>query len=105
MVRRKRNRPKRKRNKSSPGNKPEPKRNKLYLNRDTSDSEGEETDYFDAEESDLNQSSDHTPPTTFNHTPSSIMQVTQDDLVSLSTLAPLLIKDLKVALKEECLRN
>ena len=93
MGKRKNSQPKRKRNKSSPGQKPLLKRNKLEFSCDVSDSEGEGTDYFDAVESD---SSDHTPPP--------IMQFTHEDLVSLSSkLAPLLIKDLKQALKEECL--
>ena len=86
---------KRKRNRSSPNlsQKPVSKRNKLLNTSDPSDSEGEGTDYFDAEDSD---SDNHTPPPTMKFSP--------EDLATLSSkLAPLLIKELKQAFKEECL--
>ena len=98
--------PKRKRNTSSPNlsHKPVLKRNKLVLTGDPSDSEGEVTDYFDAVESDSEKQSNLTPPQQPSITPPQTMKFSQEDLATLSSkLAPLLIKELKQAFKEECL--
>lgn len=99
----------RKRNKSSPGQKQITKKYKfapLSAARDTdseflTDREGEGTDYFDTLESDSENKNSSLPPT-----PLYTMNLSQSDIEELcAKLAPTLIKNLKAALREEVIKD